>query len=134
MSKRYGRGLVATSVLNNNNNNNDGNNIFSIVHSTNKALGEQLRNEVEQLAINFMQLDDQEKSILRTKKSIILEIADKFERLHEIGEFLLPISEIGNQVYRYLQRKGFNVNDRYLRQVLHDNAPHYLNSSYQESA
>ena len=77
-----------------------------------------------------MQLDDQEKVILRSKKSIILELADKFERLHEIGEFPLPICDIGNQLYRYLQRKGFSINDRYLRQVLHDNAPHYLNDSY----
>ena len=106
------------------------NGIFSLENSSNRELGEQLRFEVERLATNFMQLDDQEKVILMTKKSLILEIADKFERLHEIGEFPLPISEIGNQLYRYLQRKGFNVTDRHVRQILHDNAPHYLNSSY----
>lgn len=104
---------------------------FSIENSSNPVLGNQIRQEIDILATKFIELDDQERSIKRDKKSIILELADKFERLHEIGEFNLPIDRIGARLYTYLQRKGIDISDRYIRQVLSENAPQYLNSSYQ---
>jgi hypothetical protein len=113
-------------------NNNNETVIFSIENSSNRELGQQLRTEIDSIANHFISLDDKEKTIKREKKSLILELADKFERLHEINEFPLPISMIGSALYRYLQRKGFDITDRYVHQVLHDNAPHYLNNSYQD--
>ena len=107
-------------------------NIFSPSNSSNKELGNTIRNEIENLATHFMQLDDQERSIKRDKKSLILEMADKFERLHEINEFPYPIHRIGSYLYKYLQRKGFDISNEYIWKVLRDNAPQYLNSSYQE--
>jgi len=104
---------------------------FSIENSSNPSLGNQIRQEIDILATKFIELDDHERSIKRDKKSIILELADKFERLHEIGEFNLPIDRIGARLYTYLQRKGIDISDRYIRQVLSENAPQYLNSSYQ---
>jgi hypothetical protein len=106
--------------------------IFAISNSSNKELGAQIRNEIESLATHFMKLDDQERSIKRDKKSLILEMADKFESLHEINEFPYPIHRIGSYLYKYLQRKGFDVSEVYIWKVLRDNAPQYLNSSYQE--
>lgn len=105
---------------------------FSIENSSNPVLGNQIRQEIDTLANHFIKLDDQEKSIKRDKKSIILELADKFERLHEIGEYPLPINTICASLYRYLQRKGFSVDDSYIRKVCSENAPQYLNTSYQE--
>jgi len=107
--------------------------IFSVENSTNKELGKQIRNDIENLASKFIDLDDEEKKILRTKKSLILEIADKFERLHEIGEFPLPIYRIGGQVLRYLQIKGYNINEDYVGEVLKSNQPQYLNISASEN-
>jgi hypothetical protein len=104
---------------------------FNPENSSNPVLGNQIRQEIDILATKFIELDDQERSIKRDKKSIILELADKFERLHEIGEFSLPIDRIGARLYTYLQRKGIDISDRYIRQVLSENAPQYLNSSYQ---
>ena len=106
--------------------------IFSPSNSSNKELGNTIRNEIENLATHFMELDDQERSIKRDKKSLILEMADKFERLHEINEFPYPIHRIGSYLYKYLQRKGFDISNEYIWKVLRDNAPQYLNSSYQE--
>ena len=119
-----------------NNGNGTGNNaqiqIFTTESSRDPALGTQLRNKIEELTNEFIELDDKEKIIKRDKKSLILEIADLFERLHEIGEFPLPIDEIGGRIYIYLQRKGFDVTDRYIRKVLSENAPHFLHDSYQD--
>jgi hypothetical protein len=109
------------------------NSIFSPSNSSNKELGNTIRNEIEVLASKFIELDDQERSIKRDKKSLILEMADKFERLHEINEFPYPIHRIGSYLYKYLQRKGFSVSDEYIRVVLKENAPQYINSSYQDS-
>ena len=106
--------------------------IFTTESSKDPALGTQLRNKIEELTNEFIDLDDKEKIIKRDKKSLILEIADLFERLHEIGEFPLPIDEIGGRIYIYLQRKGFDVTDRYIRKVLSENAPHFLHDSYQD--
>lgn len=106
--------------------------IFSTTNSTNPTLGKQIRTEIENLATHFIELDDQERRIKRDKKSIILEMADKFERLHEINEFPYPIHRIGAYLYKYLQRKGFDVTDRYIRLVLSENAPQYINHSCQE--
>jgi hypothetical protein len=106
--------------------------IFSPSNSTNRELGHTIRNEIETLSSKFIELDDQERSIKRDKKSLILEMADKFERLHEINEFPYPIHRIGSYLYKYLQRKGFDVSNEYIWKVLRDNAPQYLNSSYQE--
>ena len=109
------------------------NQIFSPSNSDNKELGNQIRQEIEILATEFMKLDDQERAIKRDKKSLILEMADKFESLHEINEFPYPIHKIGSYLYKYLQRKGFSVSDEYIRITLRDNAPQYLNNSYQDS-
>jgi len=108
------------------------NTIFTPTNSANKELGHSIRQEIEILATEFIRLDDQERAIKRDKKSLILEIADKFERLHEINEFPYPIHRIGSYLYRYLQRKGFDVSEVYIWKVLKDNAPQYLNHSYQE--
>jgi len=105
--------------------------IFALENSVNPELGQQIRNEIEHLANEFIQLDDQEKKILRSKKTIILEIADKFERLREIGEYPFPINYICSSIYHYLQRKGFDISSQYIREVCRDNAPQYLNDSYQ---
>ena len=104
-------------------------NIFAPENSSNQTLGAQIRQQIEELALNFIQIDDQEKTLKRNKKSIILEMADKFERLHELGEFPLPINHICSSLYRYLQRKGFDISDRYIQLVLSENAPQYTNSS-----
>jgi len=112
--------------------NNNNNNIFTPSNSDNKELGHSIRQEIEILATEFIRLDDQERAIKRDKKSLILEIADKFERLHEINEFPYPIHRIGSYLYRYLQRKGFDISEVYIWKVLKDNAPQYLNHSYQE--
>ena len=109
------------------------NSIFSPSNSSNKELGNTIRKEIENLATKFIELDDQERSIKRDKKSLILEMADKFERLHEINEFPYPIHRIGSYLYKYLQRKGFSISDEYIRVVLKENAPQYINSSYQDS-
>ncbi|HET6716391.1 MAG TPA: hypothetical protein VFG90_04625, partial [Nitrososphaeraceae archaeon] len=114
-------------------NNNNLNSIFSPSNSSNKELGAQIRQEIENLATHFITLDDQERQIKRDKKSLILEMADKFERLHEINEFPYPIHRIGSYLYKFLQRKGFDVSDRYIQIVLKENAPQYLNNSYQEA-
>jgi hypothetical protein len=120
-----------------NGNNSTGNSaqiqIFNTESSRDPKLGTQLRSRLENLANEFIELDDKEKIIKRDKKSLILEIADVFESLHEIGEYPLPISMIGSTMYTYLQRKGFNISDQYVRKVLHENAPHFLNDSYQNS-
>jgi hypothetical protein len=121
---------MAEINLSNNNNNNQTTQFFSIENSSNPELGNQIRQEIDILALKFIELDDQERSIKRDKKSIILELADKFERLHEIGELPVPIHRIGAYIYRYLQRKGFNVSDQYIRDVLKENAPQYLNSTF----
>ena len=112
--------------------NNNNNFIFSPTNSSNKELGTQIRQEIESLATEFMKLDDIERTIKRDKKSLILEMADKFESLHEIHEFPYPIHRIGSYIYKYLQRKGFDVSNVHIWKVLRDNAPQYLNSSYQE--
>ena len=112
---------------------NNTNNIFSPSNSDNKELGNQIRQEIEILATEFMRLDDQERAIKRDKKSLILEMADKFESLHEINEFPYPIHKIGSYLYKYVQRKGFDVSDIYIWKVLKENAPQYINSSYQET-
>jgi hypothetical protein len=109
------------------------NSIFSPSNSSNKELGNTIRQEIETLATKFIELDDQERSIKRDKKSLILEMADKFERLHEINEFPYPIHRIGSYLYKYLQRKGFSISDETIRVVLKENAPQYINSSYQDS-
>jgi hypothetical protein len=126
-------------TVNNETNNNSNNNLattsssfFNISNSTNKELGHNIRQEIEILANEFIRLDDQERAIRRDKKSLILEMADKFERLHEINEFPYPIHRIGSYLYKFLQRKGFDVSEVYIWKVLRDNAPQYLNSSYQE--
>lgn len=112
--------------------NNNNNFIFSPTNSSNKELGTQIRQEIESLATEFMKLDDIERTIKRDKKSLILEMADKFESLHEIHEFPYPIHRIGSYIYKYLQRKGFDVSNVHIWKVLKENAPQYLNSSYQE--
>jgi hypothetical protein len=109
------------------------NTIFTPSNSDNKELGNGIRHEIEILATQFIELDDRERAIKRDKKSLILEMADKFERLHEINEFPYPIHKIGSYLYRYLQRKGFSVSDEYIRVVLKENAPQYINSSCQDS-
>jgi hypothetical protein len=125
---------LVNGILNNeNNNNNNKSTIFSISNSTNASLGHTIRQEIEILASKFIELDDQERTIKRDKKSLILEMADKFERLHEINEFPYPIHKIGSYLYTYLQRKGFSVSDEYIRIVLKENAPQYINSSCQDS-
>lgn len=106
---------------------------FTPLNSDNKELGKTIRQEIESLATQFMKLDDQERAIKRDKKSLILEMADKFERLHEINEFPYPIHKIGSFLYRYLQRKGFSVSDEYIRIILKENAPQFINSSCQDS-
>lgn len=106
--------------------------IFTTPNSTNPTLGNTIRQEIENLATHFMRLDDQERTIKRDKKSLILEMADKFESLYEINEFPYPIHRIGSYLYKYLQRKGFDVSEVYIWKVLRDNAPQYLNSTYQE--
>lgn len=112
---------------------NENNTIFATENSTNKQLGQQIRHEIESLAQQFIQIDDQEKTLKRSKKSLILEIADKFEHLHQIGEYPFPINNICSSIYRYLQRKGFDTSDRYIQLVLRANAPQYVNSSYQKA-
>lgn len=107
------------------------NSIFSPENSRNPELGQQIRQQVEVLANEFIQLDDQEKTIIRSKKTIILELADKFERLSELGEYPFPINNICSSIYHFLQRKGFNISAQYIREVCRDNAPQYLNDSYQ---
>lgn len=107
--------------------------IFSPSNSNNRELGNSIRQEIENLATEFIKLDDQERVIKRDKKSLILEMADKFERLHELNEFPYPIHRIGSYLYKYLQRKGFSVSDEYIRIILKDNAPQYINSSCQDS-
>ena len=107
--------------------------IFAPSNSNNKELGVQIRNEIENLATQFMTLDDQERTIKRDKKSLILEMADKFESLYELNEFPYPIHRIGSYLYKYLQRKGFSVSDEYIRIILKDNASQYINSSCQDS-
>lgn len=111
-----------------NNQNNQSNEIFIIEKSRNQELGAKIRYEIESLANQFIQMDDQEKIIRRSKKSIILEMADKFEQLYELGEYPFPIENICSSIYRYLQRKGFDISDRYIREILKENAPQYLNS------
>jgi hypothetical protein len=112
--------------------------LFCVEKSTNKELGKQIRSEIANLANKFMELDDQETKILRSKKSILLEIADKFETLKEIGEFELPIYKIGGQVLRYLQIKGYDVANRYAYEVFRQNAPQYISisssNSYQDQS
>src|SRR5215208_2466315 len=125
--------MVEPTTFNENINNNNTNNIFTPSNSDNKELGHSIRQEIEILATEFIRLDDQERAIKRDKKSLILEIADKFERLHEINEFPYPIHKIGSYLYRYLQRKGFSVSDEYIRIILKENAPQYINSSCQDS-
>lgn len=115
-------------IINNNQNNNQLNEIFIIEKSRNPELGAKIRYEIESLANQFIIFDDQEKAIRRSKKSLILEIADKFEQLYELGEYPFPIENICSSIYRYLQRKGFDVSDRYIREVIKENAPQYLNS------
>ena len=122
--------MVEPTTFNETNNNN---NIFTPSNSDNKELGHSIRQEIEILATEFIRLDDQERVIKRDKKSLILEIADKFERLHEINEFPYPIHKIGSFLYKYLQRKGFSVSDEYIRIILKENAPQYINSSCQDS-
>jgi hypothetical protein len=112
------------------------NNIFSLENSRNRELGAQIRNEIENIADHFIKIDDQEQDIKRLKKSLILEMADKFDRLHEIGEYPLPINNICSSIYRYLHRKGFDISDRSVQRVLRENAPQYMNSantSYQSA-
>jgi hypothetical protein len=103
--------------------------LFCVEKSTNKELGKQIRNEIETLANKFMELDDAEERILRSKKSIILEIADKFETLKEIGEYELPIHTIASSVLRYLQIKGYSVTKIHVYNVIRDNAPQYISIS-----
>jgi hypothetical protein len=103
--------------------------LFCVEKSTNKELGKQIRNEIENLANKFMELDDAEERILRSKKSIILEIADKFETLKEIGEYELPIHTIASSVLRYLQIKGYSVTKIHVYNVIRDNAPQYISIS-----
>ena len=105
---------------------------FNVENSKNPELGNQIRQEIDVLANKFIELDDHERSIKRDKKSIILELADKFERLYEIGELPIPVPRIGAYIYRYLQRKGFDVSDRYIRDVLKENAPQYLSNTYEK--
>ena len=105
--------------------------IFTIHNSTDKELGEQIRKELDNLAITFINLDDQEKTIKRSKKSIILEIGYKFDKLREIGEYPFPRKFICSSMYRYLGRKGYDIADSYVRKVLSENAPQYLNTTYQ---
>ena len=120
-------------MVDNNNNTAETTLIFSPSESSNATLGNTIRQEIEILATHFMQLDDQERAIKRDKKSLILEMADKFERLHEINEFPYPIYRIGAYLYKFLQRKGFSVSDEYIRLILKENAPQYLNGSCQDS-
>jgi hypothetical protein len=103
--------------------------LYCVEKSTNKELGKQIRNEIENLANKFMELDDAEERILRSKKSIILEIADKFETLKEIGEYELPIHTIASSVLRYLQIKGYSVTKIHVYNVIRDNAPQYISIS-----
>ena len=124
---------MLNSVMVDNNQIESTNSFFSISNSTNKELGNTIRQEIDILATKFIELDDQERNIKRDKKSLILEMADKFESLHEINEFPYPIHRIGSYLYRYLQRKGFDVSDRYIQIVLKENAPQYLNNSCQEA-
>ena len=99
------------------------NHTFSTSNSSNRELGNTIRQEIEILATEFMRLDDQEREIKRDKKSLILEMADKFESLHELGEFPYPIHRIGSYLYKYLQKKGFDISNVHIWNVLKDNAP-----------
>ena len=101
--------------------------VFTIENSRNPALGSQLRQEIESLSQHFIELDDQENKILRSKKSIILELCDKFERLYEIGEYPFPVNTIGSQVIEYLRRKGHKIGRSYTYEIIQENAPQYLN-------
>ena len=101
--------------------------VFAVENSRNPDLGNKIRNEIESLAQHFIKLDDQENEILRSKKSIILEICDKFERLYEIGEYPFAINTIGSNVIEYLKRKGFKINIQYAYDVIRDNSPQYIN-------
>lgn len=105
------------------------NTIFTPENSSNKELGSTIRNEIENLANQFMSFDDKEREIKRNKKSLILEMADKFERLRELGEFPFPVYRICSAVYYYLQRKGYQVHQDYVYEILRTNAPQYINSS-----
>lgn len=107
--------------------------IFTPENSSNIGLGIQIRQQIESLANMFIGLDDQEKTIKINKKSLVLEMADSFERLHSIGEYPFPINNICNSIYRYLYRKGFDISDRYIQKILKENAPQYLNYSYQRA-
>lgn len=106
---------------------------FSPENSSNIELGQKIRNKIETLANTFLELDDQEKTIQRSKKSIILEMADNFERLHYLGEYPFPINNICSSIYHYLQRKGFSISDRYIQIILKENAPQYVNTAYQRN-
>lgn len=102
--------------------------IFQTESSRDPQLGNKLRNEIENLAIKFIELDDSETKILREKKIIILEIADKFEQLKEIGEYIFPITQICSDIYKYLSRKGYDISKTYVYDVIRDFAPQYSNN------
>ena len=101
--------------------------IFNLESSKDPQQGQQLRNEIENLATKFIELDDKETHILREKKMIILEIADKFEQLKEINEYIFPITSICSDIYKYLSRKGYDISRRYVYEVIKDFAPQYSN-------
>lgn len=121
-------------VDNNNNNNGSSTNssqqiqIFQIESSRDPEQGKILRNEIESLAVKFIELDDTETKILREKKMIILEMADKFEQLKELGEYIFPITYIASDIYRYLNRKGYDVTKQYVYEVIREFAPQYSNN------
>jgi len=120
-------------VENSNNYNGSGNyaqiQLFQIESSKDPQQGQKLRNEIEKLSIKFMELDDNEIHILREKKTIILELADKFEQLHEIGEYIFPITQIASDIYKYLSRKGYKIHKTYVYDVIRECAPQYSNNS-----
>jgi hypothetical protein len=111
-----------------NSNNQNQQQIFSIENSTNRELGKQLRQEIDQLTKQFIELDDHENKILLSKKSIILELADKFERLQEIGEYPFPVHSICDGVLKHLKRNGYNIGKTYVYTIIKENAPQYINS------
>ena len=94
--------------------------------------GKQLYSKLDNLANQFIQIDDQEVKIKIEKKSLILEMADICEQLHEKGEYLLPITSICSSVYKFVSRKGYDVSRSYVYDVIKENAPQYLNEKVDE--
>lgn len=123
--------MVESNYTNNSSGNYNQIQIFQVESSKDPQQGKKLRNEIEFLANQFIDLDHDETRILRDKKKIILEMADKFEQLHEIGEYIFPITQICSDIYKYLSKKGYSISKTYVYEVIKDFAPQYSNNHQQ---